>query len=163
MRSLGAALPPDLLRALSQSDLAARLGRGLPLVTLDADGRPHPMLVSYAELLAVEPDAIRLAVGAGGSAARTVAEGGAATLLIIEPERRVYVKCRAAGPPLVVASPLARFTLRVEDVLEDAAAEWEGGARITAGIGYAPVLGVDSPQVRQTLALLRRDDAPAAG
>src|SRR5262249_61277389 len=144
MRSLGAALPPDLLRALSQSDLAARLGRGLPLVTLDADGRPHPMLVSYAELLAVEPDAIRLAVGAGGSAARNLAERGAATLLIIEPERTVYVKCRAAGPPLV-ASPLARFTLRVEDVLEDAAAEWEGGARITAGIGYAAGLGVDSP------------------
>ena len=159
-RSLGPALPPDLLRALSQSDLGARLGRGLPLVTLDAGGRPHPMLVSYAEILAVEPGAIRLAVGAGGSAARNLAERGAATLLIVEPERTVYVKGRAAGPPLE-APPLARFTLRVEDVLEDSAAEWEGGARIVAGIGYAPILGLDSPQVRQTMALLRRGDPPA--
>src|SRR5262249_56136933 len=99
MRSLGAALPPDLLRALSQSDLAVRLGRGLPLITLDAAGRPHPMLVSYAELLAVEPDAIRLAVGAGGSAARNLAERGAATLLIIEPERTLYLNCPPPPPP----------------------------------------------------------------
>ena len=161
-RSLGPALPEDLLHALSQFDLGERLGRALPVVTLDAAGRPHPMLCSYVELLAVGPGAIRLAVGAGGSSARNLAERGAATLLVVEPERTVYVKCRATGPALV-ASPLARFTLEVEDVIEDSAAEWEGGARITGGIVYGPALGLDAPEVRATLALLRRDDAPPLG
>jgi hypothetical protein len=159
-RSLGAALPDDLLRALSQDDLAARLGRALPLITVDDAGRPHPMLVSYVELLAVTPKAIRLAVGADGSGARHLAERGAATLLVVEPERTVYVKCRAAGAPLW-APPLARFTLEVEDVLEDSAAAWEGGARITGGIVYAPALGLDAPEVKATLALLRQEESPA--
>jgi len=161
-RSLGPALPDDLLRALSQFDLGARLGRGLPVVTLDAAGRPHPMLCSYVELLAVGPEVIRLAVGAGGSSARNLAERGAATLLVVEPERTVYVKCRAAGPALV-AAPLARFTLEVEDVIEDSAAEWEGSARITGGIVYGPALGLDAPEVQATLALLRRNNAPPRG
>ena len=155
-RSLGAALPPDLLRALSQSDLTARLGQALPLITLDAAGRPHPMLLSYLELLAAGPEVIRLVVGAHGSSARNLAERGAATLLVVDAERTVYVKCRAHGQPLV-AAPLARFTLRVEDVLEDSAAEWEGGARITSGIVYGPPLALDSDPARTTLALLHQD------
>jgi hypothetical protein len=161
-RSLGPALPPDLLQALSQDDLGTQLGRALPFITLDAAGRPHPMLLSHAEVRAVSPRTIRVAVGADGSGARNLAERHAATLLVVGPERTVYVKCRATGPPLV-APPLARFTLEVADVLEDFAAEWEGGARITAGIAYAPVLPLDAPQVRATLALLARDAPPPSG
>jgi hypothetical protein len=112
------------------------------------------MLVSYLELRAVSPDTIRLAIASGGGSARNLAERGAATLLIVEPDRTVYVKCRAAGEPLV-AGPFARFTLRVEDVLDDSAAEWEGGARITSGIGYAPLPSLDGPVATQILALLR--------
>jgi len=156
-QSLGATLPADLLRALSQGDLATRLGRALSLITLDAGGRPHPILVSYVEVLAVSADVIRLAVGADGSAARNLAERGAATLLVVDADWTMYVKCRAAGAPLI-APPLARFTLRVEDVLEDSAAEWEGGARITGGIVYAPALGLDAPEVKATVALLRDGD-----
>ena len=155
-RSLGPALPGDLLRALSQSDLAARLGRALPLITVDAEGRPHPMLCSYVELLAVDARTIRAAIAAGSGSARNLESGRGATLLAIEPERTVYVKCRAAGAPLV-APPLARFTLAVEDVLEDMAAEWEGGARITGGIAYAPAPSLDAPEIQATLALLRRE------
>ena len=154
-RSLGPALPADLLCALSQSDLAARLGRALPLVTVDAEGRPHPMLCSYVELLAVDVRTIRAAIAAGSGSARNLESGRGATLLMVEPERTVYVKCRAAGSPLF-APPLARFTLRVEDVLEDMAAEWEGGARITGGIAYSPAPSLDAPEIQDTLALLRR-------
>jgi hypothetical protein len=158
-RSVGSSLPPELLRALSQSDLTARAGRALPLITVDAAGRPHPMLVSYVEVLAVDAEAIRLAVDAGGSSARNIEERAVATLLIVDAERTVYVKGRAGGPPLV-AGRLARFTLRVEDVLEDSAAEWEGGARITGGIVYGPPLPLESEDVQATLAFLRHGDAP---
>jgi flavin reductase (DIM6/NTAB) family NADH-FMN oxidoreductase RutF len=155
-RSLGAYLPEGLRHALSQSDLAARLGRGLPLLTIDGDGRPHPMLCTYVEILAISADTLRVVVGSMSGTARNLAERRMATLLIVEPERVVYVKCRATGAPLM-AGALARFTLRVKDVLEDDALAWEGGARITSGIVYDPAPSLDAPESTAALALLRQD------
>jgi flavin reductase (DIM6/NTAB) family NADH-FMN oxidoreductase RutF len=153
-RSLGAALPPALQAQLSQADLSRLLGRGVPLVTVDAAGRPHPMLLSYLEILARSATVIRIAVAAGSNTARNLEARGAATLLIAEPDATVYVKCRAAGAPLV-SGALARFELAVEEVLDDAAAEGEGGARITGGLTYAPVPELDGDRGRATLAILR--------
>ncbi len=155
-RRLGPALPADLLELLSQSDLTSRLGRALPLVTMDAQGRPHPMLCSYLEFLAMDPQTIRVVIGAGSRSARNLEERDVATLLIVEPECTVYVKCEAAGAPLSEGA-LVRFALRVEEVLEDAPAEWEVGVRITSGITYAPTPALDTPAVQATLRLLRSD------
>ena len=157
-RSLGAALPPALQERLSQKDLPRLLGRGLPLLTVDDRGRPHPMVCSYLELLAVSATIIRVAVGARSSTRRNLEDRGAATLLIVEPDVTIYVKCRAAGAPLM-AGELARFDLTVEDVLEDAAAEGEEDARITGGLTYAPVPALDSDWARATLAALRLERA----
>jgi len=153
-RSLGAALPPELVRRLSQQELPSLLGRALPLLTLDEQGRPHPMLCSYLELLAVGPGVIRLAIAARSSARRNLEARGAATLIVAEPDVTLYVKCRASAPPLV-AGELARFELVVEEVLEDAAQDYEQGARITRGLTYAPVPALDSEWARTTLAALR--------
>ena len=153
-RSLGAALPPALVRRLSQQELPSLLGRALPLLTLDDQGRPHPMLCSYLELLAVGAGVIRLAIGARSSARRNLEARGAATLVIAEPNVTMYVKCRASSPPLL-SGGLARFDLAVEDVLEDAAQDYEQGARITSGLTYAPVPALDSEWARATLAALR--------
>src|SRR5262249_17558586 len=130
-RSLGAALPPALLRRLSQPDLPSLLGRALPVVTVDERGRPPPLLCSYLEVLAVGPGVIRLAIGARSSTRRHLEARGAATLVIAEPDVTMYVKCRAGAPPLL-SGELARFDLAVEDVLEDAAADYEPGAGITS-------------------------------
>jgi flavin reductase (DIM6/NTAB) family NADH-FMN oxidoreductase RutF len=153
-RSLGAALPPDLQERLSQTDLARLLGRGLPLLTVDDRGRPHPMLCSYLELLAVSASVIRFAVGARSGARRNLETRGVATLLVVEPDVTMYVKCRASGAPRL-SGELARFELVVEEVLEDAAAEGEEGARITGGLTYAPVPALGSEWARATLAALR--------
>ena len=157
-RSLGAALPRALQARLSQKDLPRFLGRGLPLLTVDDRGRPHPMLCSYLEVLATSATTIRVAVGARSNTRRNLEARGAATLLIAEPDVTMYVKCRAAGAPLI-AGELARFDLRVEDVLEDAAAEGEEGAHITGGVTYVPVPALDSDWARATLAVLRLDRA----
>lgn len=154
--SLGPRLPDDLHRALSQADLRAKLGRALPLLTVDADGRPHPMLCTYVEIVADRADRLRLVIATDSGSARNLTARGAATLLIVEPERVVYVKVRATGPPLT-AGILARFTLAVEDVLEDSALAWEGGVRITSGITYGPPLPLDTPEIAATLALLHHD------
>jgi hypothetical protein len=153
-RSLGAALPPALEKRLSQQDLPQLLGRGVPLLTVDERGRPHPMLCSYLELLTVSATVIRVAVGGRSGARRNLEARGVATLLFVEPDVTMYVKCRAAGAPLL-SGELARFELVVEDVLEDAAAEGEEGARITGGVTYAPVLALDSEWARAVLAALR--------
>ena len=154
-RDLGPILPDDLRRALSQSDLAGRLGRVLPLITVDAGGHAHPMLCTYVEVRAESADTVRVVIGAASSSARNLSERRVATLLIVEPERTVYVKGRAAGAPLVEGT-LARFDLRVEHVLEDSALDWEGAARITSGIVYGPVPALDAPEAQATRELLRR-------
>src|SRR5262245_47047611 len=112
------------------------------------------MLCSYLELLAPDAATIRVVVGEGSGTARNLAERGAATILVIEPERVVYVKARADGAPRV-EGPLARFVLRVEDVLEDVAADREGSAAVTSGITYAPPLPLDGREARAVIALLR--------
>jgi hypothetical protein len=152
-RSLGPALPPGLLARFSQADLPAWLGRALPFVTLGADGSLHPMLCSYLEWLALDARRLRVAIGAGSRSARNLAERSVGTLLVVEPDATVYVKCRAAGPPLRVGG-LARFELSVEDVLEDSAAEGEGGVRIVSGITCAPAPALDGPWAREVLAAL---------
>jgi hypothetical protein len=153
-RSLGPAQPPGLLATLSQADLGSRLGRALPFVTVGADGAPHPMLTSYLEWLAVDARTLRVAIGAGSRSARNLAERGVGTLLVVEPGLVVYVKCRAAGAPLRVGE-LARFTLAVEDVLEDVPAEAEGAVGITGGITYAPVPALDQAWARAVMGALR--------
>ena len=153
-RSLGPALPPGLLTRFSQADLPSLLGRGLPFVTLAADGTLHPMLCSYLEWLAVDPRTLRLAIAARSRSARNIEERGVGTLLLVEPELTIYVKCRATGAPLRMRG-LARFSLAVEDVLEDAPAEEEGDVRITGGITYAPRPSLEEGWAKAALAALR--------
>jgi hypothetical protein len=112
------------------------------------------MLCSYLELLAVSPTAIRVVVGARSGSRRNLEARGVATLLVIEPDVTMYVKCRTSGAP-VLSGDLARFELLVEEVLEDAAAEGEEGARITGGLTYAPVPALDSEWARAVVAALR--------
>lgn len=153
-RSLGPALPPGLLALLSQTSLPSLLGRALPFVTTSADGSPHPMLCSYLEVLAVDARTLRLAIGARSRSARNLAERQVGTLLLVEPERTVYIKGRADGPPRQVGR-LARFTLAIEDVLEDLPEEAEGQVKIVSGITYAPAPGLDDAWAREVLATLR--------
>jgi len=63
-------------------------------------------------------------------------ERGTGTLLAVEPDATVYVKLRTVDGPLPVAGSneygLGYFLLAVEEVLEDAPADWEGAMRITS-------------------------------
>ena len=155
-RSLGSALPAELITRFAQADLPTRLGRGLPFLTLAADGTLHPMLCSYLEWLAVDARTLRLAIAARSRSARNLEERGVGTLLVVEAGLTIYIKCRATGAPLR-RGELARFDLVVEDVLEDAPTAEEGDVRITGGITYAPVPGIEEPWVTAVLAALRAD------
>jgi hypothetical protein len=156
---VGNELPPALVALLSQRDLPSLLGRAIPLVTVDTKGLPHPMLASYLEVRAAEPRIIRVVLSASSRTAANLAARGAATLLLVDERRTVYVKCRAAGPA-TRRGELARFDLAVEDVLEDTPATWEAGLGITSGIAYAPVPRLDQAPARDVLALLDLPGAP---
>jgi hypothetical protein len=164
-RSLGRALSPALVERFSQRDIGARLGAALPFVTVDPDGRPHPMLLSYLEVRAYDTRTVGLVIGARTRSARNLAERGTATLLAVETDITVYVKLRAVDGPLPVADAgeygLGYFLLEVDEVLEDAAADWEGGMRITSGLRYAPAPTLAEPWARATLAALAAPRARA--
>ncbi len=164
-RSLGASLTPALVERFSQHDLAARLGLALPFVTVDREGHPHPMLLSYLELRAHDAGTMGLVIGARSRSARNLVERETGTLLVIEPDVIVYVKLRTVDGPLPVAGAaeleLGYFLLGVDEVLEDAAADWEGGMRITGTLRYAPSPTLDEPWARATLAALAEPHARA--
>jgi hypothetical protein len=162
-RIVGSALPPALLARLSQRDLAARLGVAMPLITLDAERRPHPMVVSYLELRAYDAGTVGLVIQAGSGSATNLASRDVATLAIVGPDVVAYVKLRRRDGPLPVAEDprLAYFLLTVEEVREDAAAEEEAGARIVAGPRYAPVPDLNAAWARATLAALATPRARA--
>ena len=101
-RVTGSRLSPALVDRLSQHDLAGRLGVGLPLVTLDAGGRAHPMLASYLEIRAYDPGTVGLVIQSRSGSARNLAERQTATLMVVEPDAVVYVKLRALDGPLPV-------------------------------------------------------------
>jgi hypothetical protein len=162
-RSLGRALTQELVERFSQQDLVHRLGAGLPFVTIDADGRPHPMLLSYLEVRAYDAATIGLVILARSRSARNLVERHTGTLLVIEPEATVYLKMLALDGPLPVdgggAWGLGYFLMEVEEVLEDAAAEWEAGMRITQGVRYAPPPTLEEPWAKATLAALAKPRA----
>jgi hypothetical protein len=164
-RSVGEALSPALMERLAQGDLERRLGVALPLVTLDAAGWPHPMLVSYLEVRAYDGRAVGLVIQADSTSGRNLAERQVATLIVVEPDAIVYVKVRLVDGPLPVADGepfgLGYFLLQVEQVLEDSAAAWEAGMRVTETIRYAPVPALAEPWARATLAALATPRARA--
>jgi len=164
-RSLGRALTPALVERFSQRDLPHRLGAALPFVTVDAEGRPHPMLLSYLELRAHDAATVGLVILARSRSAGNLVERHTGTLLVIEPEATVYVKMRAVDGPLPVEGGgdwgLGYFLMEVEEVLEDAAADWEAGMRIVQGLRYAPSPTLEERWAKATLAALAEPRARA--
>ena len=157
-RRRGSELSPELVEQFSQRDLPARLGIVLPFVTLDAQGRPHPMLLSYLEIRAYDAKTLGLVIQARSGSAHNLREREVATLLVVEPAAAAYVKLRALDGPLPVAggeeAGLGYFLLDVEDVTEDAAADWEAGVRIADAAQYRPVPTLDEPWARAILGAL---------
>jgi hypothetical protein len=164
-RLVGASLSSVLVDRLSQRDLTPRLGAALPFITQDAEGRPHPMLLSYLEVRAYDTRTLGVVMQAGSGSARNLSERRVGTLLVVEPDTIVYVKTRTLDGPLPVEGGepfgLGYFLLAVEQVLEDSAAEWEGGMRLTTGLRYAPVPTLTEPWARATLAALAAPRARA--
>jgi hypothetical protein len=164
-RMVSSTLPAWLLERLSQQDLQRRLGVGLPFVTRDARGRPHPMLVSYLELRAYDSRTLGLVIRGESASARNLAGRGTGTLMIVEPDLIAYVMTHLLDGPLPIdggnSFGLVYFLLEVEEVRDDSPADWEAGTRIVGPIRYEPAPTLDEPWARLTLAALSSPRARA--
>ena len=125
-------------------------------MTVDASGRPHPMLLSALEIRALDAGSLAIVIGAASGSARNLIERETGTLVLVEPEMSYYVKARMVdGPVEVDGQPgLALFLLGVDEVLEDAAAGVEAGMRVTGGIRYGPPPSGEEPWAQAIRAAL---------
>ncbi len=132
-------------------------GVAIVLVTVDPYGWPHPALVSYGEVLALDAGRLRLALHAGSRSSRHLRESGRATLVFADGELCCYVKVEALPLPGAPGEPgLARFELVVRDVLEDRTEGPEAGAALRSGLTIAwpgDALGVAARHARIRAAL----------
>jgi hypothetical protein len=135
---VGAELPERAYRALCGDDLSSKLGKVIPVVTIDSGGWPHPAMLSYGEIVAKDPKNIRLAVFHKGATIENMKRTGAVTLLLVDAELAYYVK----GKTQVVKPSLESFpwnvalNMEVREVLEDAAGDWEPDAHLTSGMSF---------------------------
>lgn len=148
---------PDELRAwFDGTHLADKASFAASLVTTDAQGWPRTALLSIGELVAPDAQSLSFALWPESRAARSLAQGGAASLAFVFDERFYQVQLRVA--PLRAATQstaLALFDASIE------AAEWQRVtyARLTSGVAFeldddarAAVLARWDTQVRAMLA-----------
>jgi hypothetical protein len=138
-RLVGQELPPHVLERLSGRDLRGCFGRVIPVVTMDAAGFPHPALLSFGEVVALDARRIGLATSADSTTTANMRRNGRLALLLVEPEGIYYIKGTVGERPggLPGFSNLTHFMMRVEQVLEDGTRDdVEGEAHLTSGLRF---------------------------
>jgi len=134
-------LTEDLYRRLRGSEIASRASHAILLCTVDADGWPHPAMLSYFEVAAADRHNLRLAVYNDSRTCANMRERGKATLVIVDAGLVCYVS--GAVDELVPAmreTPYnAKLNLRIEQVLfDEPPPDLEPGIHVTSGITYSP-------------------------
>lgn len=136
---LGERLPEDLYQRLSGKNLDARAEKTILVCTVDAQGCPHPAVLSYFEAVAPDDRNVRLAMYGNSSSVANARRNGKLTILIYDERVAYYIK----GAVVELAREMrcspqnAKLNLRVEQVLQDEAnEEFEPGAYITSGVRY---------------------------
>ncbi|HSC72412.1 MAG TPA: hypothetical protein VLH58_13735, partial [Candidatus Methylomirabilis sp.] len=102
-------------------------------------GWPHPALLSYGEVVAVDRRRVRLAMYRESTTSGNLRRNGKLTLCLIEAGLAYYVKgeARTQQDPMAGRAHLTRFEAVVRAVLEDQAREdLEPGAGVTGGITF---------------------------
>lgn len=136
---VGTELPDDLYERLRGDRPEEYAGKAILLSTLDAEGWPHPAMLSHFEVVAPDRRNLRLAAYAGSSTAENLRRRAVATLSIIDERLAYYVKGRVEELRREMSSSPhnSSFNLTVERVLADEAnEEYEAGAYVSSGVIY---------------------------
>jgi len=138
-RAIGSILPEPLLERLRGGDLPSRLGIAVLIATPDEGGWPHPAMLSYGEIVAVDSRRIRLAIHSTSRTAANLRRSGRITFWFLEAGMAYYVKGAAVErAPLEGFPHLTCFEAAVQGVLADAAqADSEPGAAVVDGVRFS--------------------------
>jgi len=136
---VGEELPDELYRRLAGDHLEAHADKVIPICTVDAQGWPHPALLSYFEVVAKDRRNIRLATYTDSTTTNNMRRNGKLTIVILDERVAFYIKGSAEElqPRMQSAPHNAKLNLRVEQVLTDHADEqFEPGAYLSGGVTY---------------------------
>ena len=136
---IGRELPPDLFDTLWNEDVTTERGRAILIITTDANGWPHPALLSFREVGARDPNTIRVVTYNGSTTTRNMRDNGMITIAFVDERMTYYVKGTAKEiPPHLVGSSeyFATMDVQITQILKDFTGEDEEGAYITSGITF---------------------------
>ncbi|MEK4435158.1 pyridoxamine 5'-phosphate oxidase family protein [Paenibacillus sp. FSL K6-2862] len=127
-------LNPEFVEWLSGDQLEEKQHEAMQLLTVAEDGWPHQAMISVGEILAMDPDTLRLALWPGTQTSMNMNRTGKATLIAVHEHKLLYVRLEIrALPPLKEAiHPRDRYEAQVADVRVDHAPY----AEITTGITF---------------------------
>jgi hypothetical protein len=126
---LGDQLPDDLYALLTRGPSQAPSGTAIPICTADADGWPHPALLSANEVSASDRSTLSVVTFGGSTTTRNLRANGKITLIFIDETMIYYVK--GIATPGETSSAVA-----ITHVLADAPGPSEQGAKILSGINF---------------------------
>ena len=138
-KSLGDELNDDLRRRLSGEDLEGCAEKVVLIATVDDQGRPHPAMLSYFEVVAADRHNIRMATYKDSSTTGNMRRNGKATISIIDERVAYYIKGSVdeLQHEMSCAPYNSKLNLKVESVLADEAnEEFEPGAYVSSGVTY---------------------------
>ena len=116
------------------------MGQAILITTTDAAGFPHPAMLSFGEVVALDQRRLRLALYRMSGTSENLRRTGKLTLCLIGAGMAYYIKTtvREQSGGLEHFPELTRFEATVETVLADQAREdLEPGVRLTGGITFA--------------------------
>ena len=134
-------LTDDLYERLSGADVVTRADEAIVICTVDAEGWPHPAVLSYFEVAAVDQRTLHLAVYTNSRTCANLRERGRATLIIAGAGLVCYVRGVAVEltSRMREASYNAKMQLRIDQVVfDEAPQDLEPGVGVTSGITYSP-------------------------
>jgi hypothetical protein len=133
-RLIGKELTPALLQRLGGAEVETHEGKIIPICTIDEAGWAHPALLSYYEVVAKDSSTLDMAVWKDSSTAINLRNAGKVTFIISDNAVNYYLKgsVRELEFEMTGATPVSRFRITLEQVIEDQ----EANAEITTGLTY---------------------------
>jgi hypothetical protein len=151
-------LTEELYRRLSGDEIESLAALALVVCTVDAEGWPHPAMLSYFEVAAEDRQNVRLAIYNDSRTCANMRERGRATLIIVDQNLVCYIRGAVSEVvPAMAAAPFnAMLNLRVDEVtFDEPPPDLEPGAFVTSGITYRPRSGAPLAQARAVLGELQ--------
>ncbi len=132
--SLGAEIPAEVAAVLTGREEGPGADLAIPIITLDAEGRPHPAMLSPREVTARSLSLLTLILYGRSSTTGNIRRDGRVSLIVIEGPAAYYIKGRAAetSAPAGGLPGMAYFAMRVEEVFKDV----EEDAPLTSAIRF---------------------------